>query len=135
MPYLYLGEAAGPRILRYGVGFTQIGDPYQGELLTWDAAPGGPTGDCVFRTIDVILRHTLGYNIQITPIVDGIALTPEQFNGGPPPGALLEEVVRLQADVGMRGCMIAARVETLALLGDIEIVDMQWSGDVIRASP
>lgn len=135
MPYLYAGEAAGPRILRYGVGFTQVGDPYQGEVLTWDARPGGPTGDCVFRTIDVLVRHGSGYSVRVTPVVDGVALPAQDFNGGPPAGALLEEVVQLQADVGMRGVAIAARVETLAVLGETEIVDVQWSGDVVRMSP
>ena len=135
MPYLYLGEAAGARILRYGVGFTQVGDPYQLELLTWEMDPAGPTGDCVFRTADVLVRHTNGYNLKITPIVDGIARPPQFFNAGPPPGSLLEEVVELQADVGMRGNSLAVRVETIALLGETEIVDVQWSGDVIRTNP
>lgn len=135
MPYLYAGEAVGARILRYGVGFTQVGDPYQADVQTWDLRPGGPTGEVVFRTADVFVRHSSGYNIRITPIVDGVAAPAQLFNGGPPAGALLEEVVELQADVGLRGVALAVRVETLAILGDTEIVDVQWSGDVIRTSP
>lgn len=135
MPFLYVGETAGARILRYGVGFTQVGDPYQGDVQTWEIRPGGPTGDCVFRTADVTLRHASGYSVRVTPIVDGLALTPQDFSGGPPPGAQLDEVVILQADIGGRGNALAVHVETLAILGETEIVDVQWSGDVIRTSP
>ena len=135
MPYLYAGEAVGARILRYGVGFTQIGDPYQADVQTWDLDPAGPTGDVVFRTADVIIRHTNGYSIRVTPIVDGVSLPAQDFNGGPPPGGLLEEVLELAADVGMRGTTLAVRVQTLTLFGETEIVDVQWSGDVVRDSP
>lgn len=135
--YAYLGEAAGARVFRYGVGFTQVGDAYQFDIETWPVRPAGSMGDCVFRTIDVILRHVNGYNVEITPITDGVAGAPVQFSGGPPPLGELEEVVPVQAPIfrGTRGNSLAARVRTLSVLGETEIVDVGWSGAVIRTTP
>jgi hypothetical protein len=133
--YLYVGEAAGARILRYGSGFTQIGDSYQLDVETWPLRPAGDVGDVVFRTIDVLVRHLLGYNVDVIPIVDGVPQTAQSFNGGAPGGGLQEEVVSIQAYVGMRGNAVAARVKSRNLLGETEVVDINASFSIVRQTP
>lgn len=135
MGSLYLGEAAGARILRYGVGFAQVGDPYAFDVKTWDLRPAGEVGDVNFRTVDVLVRHKLGYAVEVTPIVDGEEQTAQLFTGGAPPGGQLEETVILQAAVEARGAALAARVRTTQLLGETELVDVQASFAIIRQTP
>jgi hypothetical protein len=135
MGYLYVGEAAGARILRYGIGVTQVGDAYALDVQTWDIRPAGDVGDAVFRTIDILLRHKAGYSIQVTPVVDGVPLQPQNFGGGAPLATEPEEVRAIQAYVGRRGNSLAVRIRTLSLLGETEIVDVSWSGAVVRETP
>lgn len=135
MPYTYFGEAAGARILRYGSGYSQIGDSYQLDIETLPLRPAGDVGDVVFRTIDVLLRHVLGYDVDIIPIVDGVPQPTQSFNGGAPAGGLQETVVPIQAFVGKRGNAIAARVRSRSLLGETEVVDINASFAVIRLTP
>lgn len=141
MGYVYFGEAAGARILRYGLGVTQVGDPYNLDVQTWPFRPAGDRGICVFRSADVLVRHTLGYNVTVTPIVDGVAQPASSFNGGPPSGSATEETVTLKATIGedgkggKRGNSLAVRVQTTSLLGETEIVDVQSSHAVLRATP
>ena len=132
MGYVYLGEAAGGRLLRYGSGYTQIGGPYQLVVATWPHRPMGDAGDAVFRRVTLLLRHTLGYNVRVTPIVDGKRLVASTFSGGPPAGGAAEETVQCPCAVFRRGSAVAAEVETLSLLGETEIVDVQVSLIPIR---
>jgi hypothetical protein len=135
MPYTYFGEAAGARILRYGVGFSQIGDSYQLDVQTWPLRPAGDVGDVVFRTIEILLRHVLGYDVDVIPIVDGVPQAAQSFGGGAPSGGLQEAVVPIQAYVGMRGNGIAARIRSRTLLGETEVVDVNASFAIIRTTP
>ncbi len=129
--YLYLGEAAGGRILRAGIGFGQVGDPYQLELSTWDDRPLGDDGECIFRWITAIVRHTMGYVIELTAVIDGMLLGPYLFSGGPPPAGT-EDIVRLRSWPMQRGNRIAAIVRTNPLLGPTEFVDVQYGYAPIR---
>jgi hypothetical protein len=133
--YLYLGESAGARILRYGLAFSQIGDGYQLDVETLPMRPAGDVGDVVFRTIDVLLRHVLGYDVDIIPIVDGVEQAAQSFSGGSPPGGLTQETKQLQAFVGKRGNAVAARVKSRSVLGETELVDVAASFSVVRLTP
>lgn len=135
MPYIYVGENAGARILRYGVGFTQVGDPYDFDVRTQELRPAGMAGDVQFRTVEVLIRHRLGYNIEVTSYVDGVAGIAQVFNAGAPPLDQLEEFRTLQAYIGRRGTAVAVRVRTLSILGEVEIVDVSSSHAVIRVTP
>lgn len=135
MPYTYFGEAAGARILRYGIGFTQVGDSYQLDVQTWPLRPAGDVGDVAFRTIDVLLRHVAGYDVEVIPIVDGVPQLVQGFNGGAPAGGLQEAVVPIQAYVGKRGNAVAARIRSRSLVGEINLVDVNASFAVIRSTP
>jgi hypothetical protein len=135
MAYVYFGEAAGARILRYGLGYNQVGDSYALDVETHPMRPGGSVGDVVFRTIDLLLRHTLGYAVEVTPIVDGVDRVPQTFGGGAPAGGVQETTEEIHAYVAVRGNNVAARIRTLSLPGETEIVDVLSSHSVIRATP
>ncbi len=140
MPFLYLGQADGPRILRYGEGHKLVQSDgssvvYKSRIEVWDTGPAGPVGDVVFRSIDVKLRHTLGYLVTITPIVDGVAENSETFSAGPPAGGLLEEYVELQVPISRRGVEVAAIVELDSLYAVQDVVQVQASGVVLRLVP
>jgi hypothetical protein len=133
--YVYIGESARGRILRYGAGvFTQIGDAYQLQLRTWDQRPAGPIGEAVFRTIVGVLRHTAGYDVQVTPVLDGVRLTPQRFTGGAPSGAKLEDVVEVEAIVFTAGNAIGAIFESVSLPGELELIDLFVTAPSIRSS-
>lgn len=126
----YVGEANGARIIRNGIGLTQVGDgPYQVDFETWDIVPAGEMGDVSFRSIDVSLKVGNGYSLGITPILDGVALAEQQFSGAG------TGQVQAQAFIAERGTRIAARVRTLALAGDVEILDVSAAFWVLRRSP
>lgn len=125
----YLCEAAGARILRVGQGITQVGGTYELDVTTWDQVPAGEVGDVAFRAIDVAIAATNGYNIGITPILDGVA-QPEQRFSGAGTGEF-----QCQAFVAGRGTRVAARVRTLGRSGDVELHSIGASGVVLRKAP
>lgn len=129
---LYLGEAAGGRILRAGQGFTQVGDAYQFEVSTWDDRPLGDDGEAIFRWVTALVGHTAGYAIRVTPIVDGVAVGDFDFTGGVP-AAGTSEVVRLRCWPMRRGNRISAIVKTTSILGPTELVDVQYGYAPIRS--
>lgn len=140
MPYVYVAEAAGARILRYGDVSTRLdsgGAPqaYKLRVETWDLEPSGEVGDNVFRSIDVKVRHVNGYSVTVTPIVNGVADQPQSFSGGPPPGGLLEEYVEVQAPIAIRGTKIAAIVEVDSAAGEQDVVNVSASGVPLRRVP
>lgn len=128
---LYLAEAAGGRLIRAGVGFSQVGDPYQFQVYTWDDRPLGDDGEAVFRWLTVLLRHTMGYNVQVIPVVDGVQQNNWNFSDGPP-AASAEAVARLRCWPMLRGNRIGVIVQSLTLLGPLELVDVQYGYVPIR---
>lgn len=132
---LYSGEASGARVFREGSGITNVGQSvgassdYQFDVETWDLAPAGIVGDVVFRSIDAAFTCTNGYAVGITPIVDGVALPEQTFNGA---GSGEQEC---QAFFATRGTRIAARFRTLARQGDLELHDLTCSHWVLRMTP
>lgn len=128
----YYGEADGARVLQAAPpagAITQPGTEYQLDVTTWDVIPAGEVGDVLFRTVDVSLTADNGYQIGVTPIVDGESLAEQIFSGagtGP---------VACQAFVAVRGARIAARVRTLARTGAVELHNVATSFVVIREAP
>lgn len=133
--YVYLGEQAGARIVRYGVGFSQVGNPYTFDVRTWEARPFGSDGEGVFRDLVILLRHTAGYNFTVTPYVDDVALPPQTFSGAAPPGAQTAAVVRVRVWIQARGNRLSVEVATNSLPGDTELVDIFYSFTPIRSTP
>lgn len=134
MGYVYAGESGRGRIIRCGIGYDQVGDPYEIELRTWDLRPVGDVGECVFRTVLAVIRHTAGYSLQITPVLDGVPLTPQRFTGGPPDAAKLEDVVSLEALVFTTGNAISAIIESVDLPGELELIDLAATYFPIRTA-
>ena len=125
----YLCEANGARILRGGVGLTQLDTNFQIDFTVWDLVPAGEVGDVSFRSIDVSGEMTNGLALGITPILDGKPLTEQQFSlAGTGP-------FQVQAFFATRGTRISARVRTLTRAGDVEIYNVQCAHVVLRDTP
>jgi hypothetical protein len=132
---VYVGEASGPRIIRYGVGVSQVGDPFQLEVRYWDAYPFGQDGEGVIRELVGFIRHTAGYNVDLVPIVDGVELSASRFSGGAPGGGLTEAIAECRAAVFRRCTRIGAILRTVQVLGETELVDVGYQPIVLRESP
>lgn len=132
---LYTGEARGARVFRYGAGITNAtqsvgaSSDYQLDVTTWDIAPAGIVGDVIFRSIDAAFTCTNGYAIGITPMVDGIALPEQTFNGA---GSGEQEC---QAFFAQRGTRVAARFRTLSRAGELALHDLTCAHWVLRFTP
>lgn len=131
--FLYVGETSGGRILRYGTGLSHVTDagttPVLMEAETWDAIPAGEVGDVVFRGVSATIKVTNGYSVRLTPYVDGVALTAQDFSGS---GAGVFDV---QAFIAERGNRAKAVFEQLARTGDLELMSLEVESKTIRMSP
>ena len=128
MPLL-LGELAGNRVLRVGAGITDAAPAgatvpvlAYGELHDLYPLEGG--GTVVFTQLDVTIRHTAGFKIGVTPIVDGTALPEQVFQGGAP-GVNDDGQLTLEAPFRARGARCAAIVRALAAFGALEYANVQ----------
>lgn len=127
---LYFGESAGGRIIRGGIGFAQVGDPYQLELSTWDDRPFGEDGEGILRWMTAIVRHTQGFAVQLTPFADGLPVGPFTFSAGAPPGT--DALARLTCQPKVRCNRIGAILQTTQLIGPVEFVDIIYGYKLIR---
>lgn len=135
MGYVYVGESARGRLIRYGIGFSQIGDGYNLEVRYWDSPVMGDVGDFVCRQVTALIRHTGGYAVQVIPVLDGLELPAQSFSGGAPAGGKTEDVAVCAARVFRRARSVGAIVKTTSLLGETEIVDCQFSYVPLRPTP
>lgn len=141
--YVYLGEATGERVLRYGVGYVQAaagGDvnPYFGyefEAQSWGDQPFGNDGEGVIRWITAIVKHKNGYHFTLTPNLDDVDLQSQNFAGGAPSGGLTEQIVRCRAWVMRRANRVAFTLKTVELPGYFELVDVLYQYIPIRVGP
>jgi hypothetical protein len=122
-------EAAGGRILQWGSGISQVGTEYQLDCITWEDIPLGEVGDCLFRSIDVSFKHTGSFVVGITPIIDGVDQTEQQFSGSG------SGITACQAFIATRGTRIAARVRTISRSGTIELENISHAFVPIRVNP
>lgn len=135
---LFVGEAAGARVIQTGTGLADVttGDPLDVlfDATTHPLFPAGGAGTCLFRFIDVEIRHDTGFAIGITPIVDGIPLV-EQFANAPPPVSGATAIDHAKARFAQRGTSIAARVRMTKATGSMELADMAVAYTVLRSAP
>lgn len=108
---------------------------YKPRIELWDTGPAGAIGDVVFRSIDVKIRHTLGYSVRIIPIVDGVEEQTQDFSAGPPSGGRTEEYVELQVPIATRGVEVAAIIELDSTYAVQDVVQVQASGVPLRMVP
>lgn len=126
----YVGEASGGRVLALNVGLTSVGTNHQADFTTWDVAPAGEMGDCLFRAVGVSFTATNGWSLGVTVYVDGQSLGEKPFGGD---GAT--ENGQAQVFVKQRGTRIAVRVRTLARTGAIAFSNVQCSYKALREWP
>lgn len=132
--YLYYGEAAGGRIIRAGVGFSQIGDAYAFEVSTWGEFPAEDEGEVIFRTLVAKIRHTNGYDVTLQAVVDDLAQAVQGFSGGPPSGGRSEELATCRVWLMKRGTQLAVIFKAQNLTGDVELADLATAFIPIRTS-
>lgn len=126
---LFLCESSGARVLAYGTGITQQGTDYQMDLQTWDLIPMGEAGDCYFRGIDVTIEYTNGFNIGVTPVVDGVELAEQTFTGSGTGTTVL------QAPLTTRGARIAVNIRSVSRAGDLIVHNVQAQYVPLRQVP
>lgn len=135
---LFVGEAAGARVIQIGLGVSDATAastaPVLFDLTTHDAYDGGPGASVEYRGIVVTLRHDSGFHIGVTPIVDGVSLT-EQFFQATAPAPNSDGVLPVRAPFSQRGVRVAARVRQTQADGVIEVVDVARQFYVIRQAP
>lgn len=122
--YVYAGAADSGRVIRLGSPvFTQITSAGTAAVLaeweTWDEYPMGPNGEAIFRGFAVRFRCTDGYNIRVTPSVDGVALTAQDFSGS------LDGQGYAEAWFTARGTYASCHVALNARQGYFELIDIQ----------
>jgi hypothetical protein len=127
---MFLGEASGARVLQVGTGLTSVGTNHQGDVTTWDVAPAGEMGDCLFRSVGVSFTATNGWSLGVTVLVDGVSIGEKAFGGT---GAT--ENGQAQVFVKKRGARIAVRVRTLNRTGALSLTNIQCSYLSIRSWP
>jgi hypothetical protein len=127
---LHIGEAAGARVLAVGQGLHTVGTDHQGDVTTWDVAPAGEMGDCVFRSVGVSFTASNGWSIGVTVFVDGVSLGERSFGGV---GAT--ENGQAQVFVKRRGARLSVRVRTLSRTGTFSLSNIQMSYKGMRQWP
>src|SRR5574341_267236 len=74
VPRLFLGELGGNRLLKADDGFQDASAAIVVRAETVPVAPAGPGGEAIFSALYLVLTATMAVTIQVTPIVDGVAL-------------------------------------------------------------
>lgn len=133
-----VGEAAGARVIQIGLGTADVtASSTQAVLLdatTHDIYAGGPGAAVEYAGLVVTIRHTAGYHVGVTPIVDGVSLTEQTFSASAP-AMNTDGVAVVRAPFRQRGVRCAARVRQTAADGQIELVDIAEQHYVIRQTP
>lgn len=124
---LFLGQANGGGLYRVGVGGESAALPL---METWGVRPAGEEGDCAFRTITLGLVAANGYDLGITPILDGEEQPEQLFHREGAVGRFTVE-----APIALRGTELAARVDVKSRTADLEFETLQTSFTVIRTTP
>lgn len=132
--YVYAGATNSGRIIRLGAPvLTQITDAGTeaplSDFKTWPYFPAGPSGIVTFRLLSVTLWSSAGYNVRVTPIVDDVELSAQDFSS-----ATTGQVV-IPAWFASRGRSVACRVQELTRLGELKLIDIQIGFRIIRATP
>lgn len=136
MSPLFVGELAGARVIQIGVGVsdaTASGTaPVLFDVLTQDIFPNDGGASMLFHGLIVTIRHTNGYSIGVTPIVDG-ASDPEQTFMAFSAPAGSDGIQTVKAPFRLRGERCACRVRQLAASDVVELVDIALEYVLLRA--
>ncbi len=134
---LFVGELAGARVIQVGAGTTDctIGGTQDVllDLLTQDVYPGQGGGSVMFQQINVSIRHTNGYAIGVTPIVNGKPDTEQTFQSSSL-AVGSDGTFTVKAPFRLRGERCAARVRQLFATDVVEVADVAVEYVGIRAT-
>lgn len=135
---LFVGQAAGAAVLQTNQGITDWTGagttPVLAACTTHDLFPAGTGGTCVFRGIVVVVRHDGGYAFTVTPVVDGLSLPTQAFNGGAPEAGN-DGLVTVLAPFSAKGTRVSAAVSETAAFGSFELANIAAQFVVIRTAP
>lgn len=134
---LFVGELVGGRVVQVGVGVTDCTtDSTQDVLftaLTQDVFPGDGGASVLFTGLFVTVRHTNGFSLGVTPIVDGKSDAEQtfMFTGAP---AGVDGIETVKAFFRLRGERCACKVRQIAATDVVELVDIALTFVPIRSS-
>jgi hypothetical protein len=124
---LFVGELSGARVIMIGTGVSDATasdtTPVLFDALTQDEFPGGGGAHVLFHGIRATIRHTNGYSIGITPVVDGVPDVEQTFMGASASSGT-DGIYTAYAPFRLRGERCAARVRQIAATDVVELVDI-----------
>lgn len=149
-PTLYFGQKDGNTLYRADQGSSDAGAAYTVIAKPRPVAPAGAGGECIFRSIYLVVTYSMACVLRVTPILDGqefaaeakdIALTAQptpvtqRFQIGLSVGVADStgtEAIRL----AMRGAWFTVKIETVGALGDgvLELEGIELEYKVVRES-
>lgn len=123
---MFVGESSGARVIQFGIGVSDITiDGTQDVLFdttTQDAFPGGGGASQVFTQINAVIRHTNGFFLGVTPIVDGQPESEQMFTVSSA-SVGTDGIFTVKAYFRKRGERVAARIRMTAATDVVELVD------------
>jgi hypothetical protein len=138
MPSVFYGEQDGPRVIGLSNDLTQVTEISTEDVLLTveyhEVWPAGSAGDAVLRELTPIVRTNNGATYRVTPIVDGVRQTPQEFTVV---GAAIQpqSVYPTNTDQ-VRGSRFGVLVEQLSpRTGDFEVIDVGYAIAVLRRTP
>lgn len=96
---LLLGALESSAVLAAGEGITDAGTAYKVLAVAGPIAPAGAGGECSFTMLRLVVTHTMGVTLLVTPIVDGVELTDAQVSVTLPTSTARTTTIR---EVGLR---------------------------------
>lgn len=133
---MFVGELSGARVIQVGVGVNDATAAGTASVLfdalTQDAFPGDGGASIMFTGIFVTIRHTNGFSVGVTPIIDGVSDAEQTFmSASAPVGS--DGLQTVKAFFRVRGERCAARVRQVASSDVVELVDIALTYVPIRA--
>jgi hypothetical protein len=134
---LIIGELSGARAIQVGIGQSDVTTGGTTAVLfdatTQDLFPLDGGGHVMFAGLKVTIRHTNGFSIGVTPVVDGVSDTEQTFVvSAATVGA--DGIFTVYAPFRLRGERCACRVRQLAATDVVELVDIALEFVPIRGS-
>ena len=151
----YGGRDTEAGVLEANVGFQDNGADYVPLALSNPVAPGGASGEVIFKNVYITITHSMEVDVRLTPILDFIPL--DGTNGQPDErlvfslpalGERLTERFEMGLSIpfpltpparfrtGLRGAWFQLQVEALAPLagGDLIFDQTELEFEVVRES-
>jgi len=133
---LYVGELAGARVIQVGIGVSDVTAsgtvPVLFDATTQNTFPGDGGASVLFHGLKVTIRHNNGFNIGVTPLVDGQPGREQTFSVQSA-SAGTDGVFTVYAPFRQRGERCAARVRQLAATDVVELVDVALEYVALRS--